>query len=141
MKEAVVDASVMVKWVLPEPHSDAALRLLTEGVALHAPAHWLAEVGTTIWAKHAVRGMISRRQAEARIGWFGELAITETPIRNLLGDAAAAAFDLRLTIDDTLYLVLARRLDRPLVTADRTLYGKARSAGRFAGIPVWVEDV
>src|SRR6478752_6093163 len=31
---AVVDASVAVKWVLPEEHSEAALRLLESGIGL-----------------------------------------------------------------------------------------------------------
>jgi predicted nucleic acid-binding protein len=141
VKRAVVDASVAVKWVVPEEHTDAALRLLTNGVELEAPGHWLAEVSTTLWAKSAIWNVLTRQQAEARIEWLCDLGIKETPIRGLLPAATRVAFDFHLTVYDTLYLVLAESLGVPLVTADRKLHDKALADSRFAKVAVWVEQV
>jgi predicted nucleic acid-binding protein len=44
----VVDASVALKWFLPEVHSDAAARLLREGYRLHAPDLIRAEFGNVL---------------------------------------------------------------------------------------------
>jgi predicted nucleic acid-binding protein len=40
---AILDASVAVKWVVSEEHSDAAERPLDSRIASSAPAHWLAD--------------------------------------------------------------------------------------------------
>jgi predicted nucleic acid-binding protein len=42
LRAVTLDASVAVKWVIDEPYSEQALLLLSEGVKLHAPGHWLA---------------------------------------------------------------------------------------------------
>jgi len=126
VRRAVVDASVAVKWAVPEDHSEHALLLLTEGFDLFAPAHWLAEVATTLWAKTRLRGVLTREKAAERVEWFRDLGIEETPIHDLIARAMALSFDLDLTVYDTLYLALAERLDAPLVSADRKLIERAR---------------
>ena len=45
----VVDASVAIKWFVPEIHAQAARRLLREGVALLAPDLIWAEVANALW--------------------------------------------------------------------------------------------
>jgi predicted nucleic acid-binding protein len=45
----VVDASVTIKWFVPEPLSDEADRLLGGGDALFAPDLLLLEFGNTLW--------------------------------------------------------------------------------------------
>jgi predicted nucleic acid-binding protein len=47
----VVDASVAVKWYLPEPESDAAGRLLDPEHDLIAPDLLFAEVGNALWKR------------------------------------------------------------------------------------------
>jgi predicted nucleic acid-binding protein len=141
IRQAVVDASVAVKWVVPEAHSEAALRLLIDGTALYAPGHWLAEVGTTLWAKSAMRGVLSREQALARVAWIGELDVQETDVRDLVVGATEIALDMGLTVYDTLYLALAVRIAAPVVTADRKLFDQAKSDRRYADAAMWVADV
>jgi predicted nucleic acid-binding protein len=141
VKVAVVDASVVVRWVIPEDHSEAALRLLTEGVELHAPGHWFAEVTTTLWAKSAIKRTLTREQAIARVQWIKELIVDETPVRNLIVSATEIAFDLHLTVYDTLYLALSAQIAAPLVTADRKLYDKVKTDDRYADLVVWVADL
>lgn len=140
-RKAVVDASIAVKWVVPEEHSDTADRLLAAGISLHAPGHWLAEAGTVLWAKSAIKGVLTRRQAEDRVEWLSELAVEETPVRGLLAAATTVSFDLHLTVYDALYLALAERIAAPFVTADRKLHDTAKANARWCDRVMWVADI
>ena len=51
MKGAVIDASVAVKWFIPEIHSQTAVKLLAGKKTLYAPDLIYAEVGNTLWKK------------------------------------------------------------------------------------------
>ncbi|MBI4482062.1 MAG: type II toxin-antitoxin system VapC family toxin [Acidobacteria bacterium] len=51
MKRFVVDASVAMKWFVPEAHQDAALRLLDDSCELLAPDFMAAEFGNILWKK------------------------------------------------------------------------------------------
>jgi predicted nucleic acid-binding protein len=141
LNEAIVDASVAVKWVVPEDHSETASRLLSDGVKLYAPGHWLAEATTVLWAKSAVKNGLTRPQAEAAIDLLTDVIIDETPVRSLVHSAAEMAFTLHLTIYDTLYLALALRLAIPMITADRKLHSKAQGDRRYQHLVVWIEDL
>lgn len=141
MKQAVVDASVAIKWVVPEAHSDNAACLLAEGTHLLAPGHWLAELATALWAKSAIHAVMTRQQAIERTTWIESLAIEVVPIDRLIATAMGVAFDLNTTAYDTLYLALAEQSGAALVTADRKLYEKARASDRFANLIVWVGDL
>lgn len=141
MKAAVLDASVAVKWVIREPFSDEANSLLSEGVDLYAPSHWLAEASTTAWARYAVSGLLTREQAEERVEWLRSVRVMETPIRGLLAAATEVSFDLGMTFYDSLYLALAQQVGVPVVTADRKLLNKALAQARLAGLVRWIGDV
>jgi len=47
----VVDASVGIKWFVPEIHSDAARRLLTEDSILLVPDLFFPEIGNILWKR------------------------------------------------------------------------------------------
>lgn len=51
MSIVVVDASVVIKWYLPEVHGEAALSLLASPDDFIAPDHLFAETTNAIWAK------------------------------------------------------------------------------------------
>jgi predicted nucleic acid-binding protein len=141
MKKAVVDASVAVKWAVPEAFSDRAEYLLTDGIDLLAPAHWLAEVGCALSAKSAIHGVMNRQQAIERIEWIRGLTVEATPLDGLILAASRIAFDLHVTTYDALYLALAEQSGAPLVTADRKFHDKVAAISRFAGLLIWVGDL
>jgi predicted nucleic acid-binding protein len=121
----VIDASVAIKWVLSEPDSDAAERLVEEE-SLAAPDFMLLETANVLRTK-ARRGDIS--PADARSAFAG---IRATPIRFFgASDYAIYAQELALELDQTvydcLYLALALSERIVLVTADEAFY---RSVGR-----------
>jgi predicted nucleic acid-binding protein len=51
MKTFVVDASVAIKWFLPEIHSEAALRLRNANYELHVPKFLHLEIGNVLCKK------------------------------------------------------------------------------------------
>ena len=141
MKHAVVDASVAVKWVVPEPHAENAESLLRGGTDLLVPGHWAAEVATALWAKSAIHGVMSRSQAMERLAWIRGLPIEVIPVDRLIVAAMSIAFDRHATAYDTLYLALAEQSGAACVTADRGLYETAKLTSRFADLVVWVGDL
>jgi predicted nucleic acid-binding protein len=109
---AVIGTSVVVKCVIPEDHSEAALRLLTDGVELHAPGAGLPRSPPRCGPSNCI---LSREQAITRVEWINELIVNETPARNLVVRATVIAFDLHLAVYDALYLALSAQIVAPLV--------------------------
>lgn len=70
MKACVVDASVAVKWYIPEAHHESALALLTlqrrGDVRLHVPDLFLSETANILWKKF--------RSGELDLRQTGEIA-------------------------------------------------------------------
>lgn len=124
----VLDASVALKLLLPEADSAVALRLLRSPLALAAPDILPVELAAAI-AKYHRRRLITLDEARAAAAAAVRVVTDLHPSQALL----ATAFELSLLLGhgvyDCLYLVLARRLSVPLLTADRRLHGKAERAG------------
>lgn len=138
MKAVVIDASVAVKWVFDEPNSDAAHRLLRDCEFLHAPAHWLAEAATALWAKSALHRVLSRSESLARIEFLAGLPVRVAPLHEIIVRAGDMAHELTLTVYDTLYLALAERLGLTCVTADRKLFDCAARVPALGALVRWI---
>ena len=125
----VVDASVAVKWLLPEPGSDEAQGLLESGEALWAPALIAVEVAAALARKSRLKE-VQPSDAELALGlWTKSLA---SGVLGLVSDQADLrqafrfAAELAHPLQDCLYLALAERLEATFVTADARFSGKAR---------------
>jgi predicted nucleic acid-binding protein len=123
----VIDASVAVKWVLPEQGADRAAALRTTDEDLIAPDLIVAEVGSAIW-KRAIGKEISRIQAVRAVDIAARLLTRLVPIAELADRAMALAIDIRHPIYDCFYLALAQRENTAVVTADQRLFAAARKA-------------
>jgi predicted nucleic acid-binding protein len=127
----VVDASVAVKWLLPEPGEAAAQQLLTGGDSLFGPALIRVEVAAAI-ARKARLGEIDARDAEGAAElWSQAIAdgvVALVPDETDLPEAFRLAVALKHPLQDCLYLALAERLGGPLITADARFVAKARPA-------------
>jgi predicted nucleic acid-binding protein len=114
----VIDASVALKWVLPEDNSDLAEALRAEN--LIAPPLWLMESANALWRNVRI-GKISASDA-ARL--LNELSAAPIAVSHKEGDVTEA-FDLAVRlahpIYDCLYIALAQREKTYVVTADRRL--------------------
>ena len=141
MKGAVVDASVAVKWAVSEPHSEQALSLLTSGILLLAPAHWLGEAATALWARCAIHGALAREDLDEAIDFLVSAPMEAIPLNGLVAAAVSISLALRVTVYDSLYVALAAERELPFVTADRRLLERMQKNERFRRTGVWVADI
>ena len=142
----VVDASVGVKWVLPEPGSDRARRLLASvargRTALLAPDLYVAEVANVLWRRCRLRGELLEDEArEALAELLGALPEL-VPAEALAAQALELALAFRHPVYDCLYVALAVREGCSLITADRRIAlafgpatGRVMLLEEFAGEP------
>lgn len=139
MTRFVVDASVVVKWFVPEVHAVAARNLLREDFALSAPDLVRAEVGNVLWKKWR-RGQLSSGVVDEVLRDLGDFTLEIETSEPLMGAAWNVARLYDRSFYDGLYVALAERTDCPLVTADRKLYNSLRD-GDLAERLMWVEDL
>lgn len=139
MTRFVVDASVAVKWLVPEIHSEHAERLLEEGVELSAPDLIRAEVGNSVW-KRWRRGEIPLERAQFILQVFRGYSVEVHSSETLMDEAWEIARTFNRSFYDSLYLALAVHQECPMVTADRRLYNAIKGASSELPI-LWVEEV
>ena len=121
----VVDASVAVKWVLPEPASERAVALRTTDEDLIAPSLACAEIGSAIW-RTVLRGDLSAADASDYLKVVVAHYQRIVPLVELTDAAITLALRLKHPIYDCFYLALAERERCPLVTADARLIAAAK---------------
>lgn len=138
MTPYVVDASVAIKWYLPEEYSQQAVSLLVPGFELWAPDLVFVEVGNVLW-KRVQRGELDPERARLFLIDFlsSPLHIEDSPV--LLEKAWDIAHRYGRSVYDSLYLALAERLGAAMVTADKRLYNAIQSTSLKQHI-VWVGD-
>lgn len=117
MRELVVDASVAIKWFIPERDSPEAVRLLESGVSFSAPDLIGPEIANTLWKKTR-RGEINSSDAAAILTAFEKLNVEIHSSAALLPAALELAMSLDRSVYDCLYLSLAIAQDCAVVTAD-----------------------
>jgi predicted nucleic acid-binding protein len=135
----VVDASVAIKWFLPENHSEAALRLLTQPHTLHAPDLIFSEFGNVLW-KRVRRNEISKEEADAVLEGLLTLNLQVQPSQALIPLALEIAYRENRTVYDSLYLAAAIALQSSLITADARFF-RALNKGPFSAHLLWVENI
>lgn len=113
----VVDASAIVDLLAGEALRDAVSERL-DGAALHAPAHLDAEVLSALGRLHR-SGDVSTRAVGRQLDTLAAAPIRRHSLPELVVDAWRQRGRLRLS--DALYIVLAERLEVPLITTDARL--------------------
>jgi predicted nucleic acid-binding protein len=113
----VVDASLVVKWFVPEVHSVAARRWLDASHDYIAPDLVFPEVGNAIWKK-ARRGELSSEDAQKLVDDISTFGVETVSMRTLVSDAHSLAVATGITVYDATYLTLAVRLETQVVTGD-----------------------
>ena len=136
----VADASVAVKWFLPdsrvEDHADLALAILEGAVSgrikLVQPVHFIAEVAAVL---------ARLKPEEAQDDLLDLIAIERRTADGpeVYATAVELATTLRHHLFDTLYHALAlHTTGAMLVTADRRYFNKARHLGQITWLPDFV---
>lgn len=129
----VVDASVAVKWLVEEPLSEQAARLLDADLPLLAPELIYAEAANALWAI-ARRGQIGTVDVREALDLLADapLAIPSS-MKQLMAAAARLASDLDHPVYDCMYLALALQEQRPVITADRRFVAVVEAHPHLAG--------
>ncbi len=132
----VLDASVIIKWLLADPereeHTDKAqnlmLRIIENEIQVFQPVHWLAEVGA----------VLSRLSPQTVTDDVHELFTLELPIANskmIYQRACSLAITLNHHLFDTLYHAVALEIPNAcLITADQRYLNKAKSLGNILSL-------
>jgi predicted nucleic acid-binding protein len=113
----VVDASLVVKWFVPEVHSEAARRWLDASHDYIAPDLVFPEAGNAIWKKIR-RGELSDAEGHRLVADISAVGVEAVSMRALLSDAHALAVAAGVTVYDATYLTLAVRLETQVITGD-----------------------
>ena len=124
----VADASVAVKWFVPENGFEAALQLLASNEKTIAPDLLISET------MHALRkkvraGDVTEDQYMAAAAELPTFLDELVPSASVAGEAARLSIKLDHGFYDCVYLAVAPTSGAQLVTADDVFSSKARSAG------------
>jgi predicted nucleic acid-binding protein len=138
MSDWILDASVVIKWFVPETLSAEARRRRRVIGTLHAPSLLDAELANILWKKVG-RGDLTRSQADRILARLPRLRITRHPDALLLTAAFDIACQAQRTVYDSLYLALALQLGGQMVSADQKLFNAIQSTPWAASIR-WVGD-
>ncbi len=131
----VLDASGMVKLVLEENYSSEVRRIvyssLLYGEDIYVPDFSLAEALNAVW-KHVylvkdISDLEGEKAASDLLDIWERLNVYSST--EIAVDALRIAVKEGLTLYDSLYITLARKLDASLVTFDQKLREKSRKLG------------
>lgn len=140
--DLVLDASVAIKWYIPETLSAEARRFMSPRFRLHVPSFFAAECGNTIWKKVAQRRELDRDRGREILE---ELLAYPMQVHDTGGliipayDLAHAVANPKLAVYDFVYLATAEALGARLVTADRVFFD-AIVPTLLSSRLIWVAD-
>jgi predicted nucleic acid-binding protein len=136
---AVVDASVVIKWLLQDPEREAdtekATRLMeqvTSGeLSSIQPTHWILEVG-------AVLARVSPETAADDVTLLAALELPTIDDPLIARRGTELAIELKQHLFDTFYHAVAlENADTVLVTADERYLRVAQGKGRIMHVKDW----
>jgi predicted nucleic acid-binding protein len=136
---AVIDASVIVKWLLQDPQREAGtdkatqlMERVTNGEQpVLQPTHWIVEVG-------AVLARESPGTAVDDVGMLTALELPTTDDPEVLRRGLELAMELKQHLFDTYYHGVALGTSEcTLVTADERYLRAARTKGKIVDLMEW----
>ena len=135
----VIDASVAIKWYVPEVYEQEASKLQINGDALHAPELILPEFGNIVWKK-VTRREITEKEGQRIVSEFSRANLIYHPQRQIIKSAYTGAMMTNQTVYDWTYMALALSLGYQFVTADERFY-KALEKTRLKKHLLWVGEI
>jgi predicted nucleic acid-binding protein len=134
----VVDASVAIKWFVPESLSDEADGLLGGGDALFAPDFLLIEFGHIIWKKVRL-GELARADGDAALAALRNGPVGLVGTTPLVERALRLAHEIEHPLYDCLYLATAEAVGATVATADRGFFDRCSRPSVPSRI-AWIGD-
>jgi predicted nucleic acid-binding protein len=140
--DLVLDASVAIKWYIPEVLAAESRRFMSSRFRMHVPSFFAAECGNTIWKKVAQRRELDRDRGSEILEELLAYPMQVHEAEGLVIPAyqlAHGVANTKLAVYDFVYLALAVALDCRLVTADR-LFHDAIQPTTLACRLLWAAD-
>lgn len=130
MEKVVFDTSLAVKWFFPESGRDKALDLKNQHLAgrikLYTRDLFLYEIVSSF--KNCVREKIEEKDWLLAVKALQALSLEIIPLSyKELDNLFVFSHKLGISVYDCSYVLLAKRLEAPLYTADKKLYLKAKN--------------
>jgi len=135
----VIDASVVIKWLLQDPEHEAGTDKATQLMevvirgeqSVLQPTHWLVEVG-------AVLARESPATAADDVMMLSALELPATEELQILRRGVELGIELKQHVFDTFYHAVAlENRDSVLITADRRYLRAAREKGQIIDLMDW----
>jgi predicted nucleic acid-binding protein len=135
----VLDASVIIKWLLQDPEREAGTDKATElmesvmkgDLPVLQPTHWLVEVGAVLARESPATAGDDVMMLNAL-----ELPVTDDP--QVLRRGVELGIELKQHLFDTFYHAVAlENEDSVLVTADQRYLRAAQAKGRIIDLMDW----
>lgn len=132
--QAVIDASIAVKWFSDEEGSESARKLFVQSedgvITLHAPELLFCEVGNALWKGKR----FDTERIDAALGILFDSRIRYTGLSRAIFPSAVRFMTAHnLTFYDAIYGALAHTLRIPLLTANPKDHGRIKEI-RVVGI-------
>jgi predicted nucleic acid-binding protein len=129
-EEAVIDASVVIKWFSEEENTSSALKLREEHIngdrVFSAPDLLIYEIANTLRYKP---GFDQQKIARA-VNDLTDLQIdVVTPGKDLVERSVELAYTYDITVYDSCYLALGELMGVKVITADKRLIQNAKGSG------------
>jgi predicted nucleic acid-binding protein len=134
----VIDASVAVKWYVPEIFEAESTRMLESDAELHAPELIVPEFGNIIWKKVRANE-ITQKDGAKMVAALGRSRLVLHSHALFTGSAFSGAVITGQTVYDWTYLSLAVALSCEFVTADRRFYDAIASTKLKKNL-IWIGD-
>lgn len=129
------DASVVVPYLMVEPHSEAVIVFMADGErTLQISDFVVAEVSSAVSRLVRMR-KLTVKDADAVLHDLDDwIDATTTPIEVESDDVREATalvrqFDLKLRAPDALHIAICRRIEARLITLDNNLAAAAQAVG------------
>ena len=130
----VIDASVVLKWFLPESDNAAAdlllEKFLNDEAGLIAPDVLLVEIANALWKRVVLRNELTSDEATLIYRDLLTMPLSLTASETIAEAALQLAMKHKHPVYDALYCTLAIDRQCDFVTADQTLVNKFR--GNFS---------
>ncbi len=137
----VLDASVIIKWFIPEIYWQQAVLLQHyPDSSLHAPDFVQLEC-TSILSKKVRRQELQLNEANQIQDLLLQMPVQMYSWQDLLLEAGQVAHATCRSVYDCLYLVLAKQLQGKMVTADKKLYLSLKESTDWSANLLWIEDI
>jgi predicted nucleic acid-binding protein len=125
VSDLVIDASVAVKWFVPEEASDKADEVSASDHTLLAPRLIMIEVANAL-ARKAIQKLITPPEAAEYVRTLPQFFAGLLDEDDLIEPALQNACSYRHPVCDFIYLEAARRRDTRMLTADQRLIAKVK---------------